>query len=373
MLPTETVDGVPVVLPSRSVVVVIGGTTLGFSSGTTAVTAEGLVFTINPSQVIAPGTTIARPTLTPEGAVTGAPTPTVVNGVTVAVGSSIAIIGSSTYTIGPGATPTTTVVNGQTISIGPSGVGIGSTTIKPGSGQTPPANPGGAPMTQVATVNGVTLTEIGSTVMIGSNTYTLGPEASPTTVIVNGQTFSLGPSGVGSASTTIFPPYNGSPNPTQVVTAAGITFSEIGSSLVVIGGSTFTVGPGATPTTDVYNGQTISIGPGGVGIGSTTIAPPAQTQAITAGGITFSEIGSSLVIIGSSTFTIGPGATPTTDVYDGQTISIGPSGVGFASTTVPYVRPSSTLLTTNGALSGRGFRSWHVLSLCVLIGVWMLL
>ena len=435
--PPQTQDSPSSPIVTVNTVVKIGGSILGPNLGTATVIANGQVFTINPSQIIAPGTTIVRPGITSGVAVTGTLTPTVVNGITVAVGSSIAVIGSSTYTIGPGATPTTTVVNGQTVSVGPSGVRIGSTTLYSVDNPTSPPDPKAVLVTQVATIGSVRVTEIGSTVMIGSNTYTLGPQASPTTVVVSGQTFSLGPSGVGTPSTTLFyPPPNGALNPTQIITAAGITFSEIssslvvigsstftlgtqatpttevvngvtvsigpggigvggsttltpppaqhtqavtaggitfseiGSSLVVIGSSTFTVGPGATPTTDIYNGQTISIGPGGVGIGgSTTIAPPTQqTQAITAGGITFSEIGSSLVVIGSSTFTIGPSATPTTDVFDGQTISIGPSGVGLASTTIPYVGPSSTLLTTNGAPSGKSLSSWHGLALCVLIG-----
>jgi hypothetical protein len=259
-------------------------------------------------------------------------------------------------------TPTTEVVSGVTVSIGPGGIGVGgSTTLTP-----PPAQ-----QTQAITAGGITFSKIGSSlVVIGSSTFTVGPGATPTTDVYNGQTISIGPGGVGiGGSTTIaFPAQQ-----TQAITAGGITFSEIGSSLVVIGSSTFTVGPGATPTTDIYNGQTISIGPGGVGIGgSTTIAPPAQqTQAITAGGITFSEIGSSLVVIGSSTFTIGPGATPTMDVFDGQTISIGPSGIGLASTTIPYIGPSSTLLTTNGTSSGKSLSSWHCLALCVLIGGWL--
>jgi hypothetical protein len=33
------------------------------------------------------------------------------------------------------------------------------------------------------------------------------------------------------------------------------------------------------------------------------------------------------------TFTFRPGANPTTDVYSGQTINIGPNGVGFETTT----------------------------------------
>jgi hypothetical protein len=293
------------------------------------------------------------------------------------MGSSIAIINSSTYKIGPGAIPTTAVIHGQTISIGPNGVTVGTTTLLPTPASQPTPTP--APTTQIATLAHATLTEIGSTLLLGSQTFTLGPNATPTTVVFNGQTYTIGPSGVGSAGTTVFIPPSQPPR-TQVLTAAGLTFSEIGSSVVVIGSSTITLGAQATPTTEVVDGVTVSIGPGGVGIGSTTIAPPAaatQTRAVTAGGITFSEVGSSLVVIGTRTFTMGPGAAATTDVYDGVTVSIGPGGVGFASTTVAYVAPTGTgagevFVTTSGASEERFSRGRYVLAIAVFVGAWML-
>jgi hypothetical protein len=374
------VNSVPVILPGSSVI--IGSITLSPQAGTTAITVNGKVFTINPSQIIAPGTTIARPTPNSGPAPTSAPTPTVINGVTVAVGSSIAIINSSTYKIGPGATPTTAVIHGQTISIGPSGVAVGTTTLLPTPASQPTPTPTPAPTTQIATLAHATLTEIGSTLLLGTQTFTLGPNATPTTVVVNGQTYTIGPSGVGSGGSTVFAPPSQYP-PTQVLTAAGLTFSEIGSSIVVLGGSTITLGAQATPTTEVVDGVTVSIGPGGVGIGSTTIAPPfggagaTATKAVTAGGITFSEVGSSLVVIGTRTFTVGPGARATTDVYDGVTVSIGPGGVGFASTTVAYVAPTGTgagevFVTTSGAAEGRFSRGGYVLAIAVFVGAWML-
>lgn len=470
--PTVTVNGVPIGVSGSSVV--IGGTPVAPNGGSTTVTTGGQVFTVNPSQVVGPGTTVDLPAPSAGAPVTGSPagnpTPTVVDGVTVAVGSSVVVVGGLTFTVTPGVPPTTTVANGQTISIGPGGVGFPSTTLQPGGnptsapdpvistiavgpgssvviigsstftfepesvprttvigGQTISIGPGGigpasftagpgaAPTTQVVTIGGVSLTEIGSKVAIGSQTFTVGPGASPTTVVVNGQTFSIGPGGIGTQSTIIPPPQNGpvtqvaqtivtigpggnpttqvitgsNPPPTSVVTIGGVPLTEIGST-VIIGTQTFTVGPSATPTTVVVNGQTFSIGPGGIGTQSTTIPLPPNgeastqvitaggvtfteisfpsstvaifggqtftvgtagpglvsttiaastnpaTQVITAGGITFTEISSSLVVIGGSTFTIGPGATPTTDVFNGQTISIGSNGVGFGSTTVSY-------------------------------------
>jgi hypothetical protein len=47
---------------------------------------------------------------------------------------------------------------------------------------------------------------------------------------------------------------------------------------VAIGGKTFTFGLSADPMTDVYNGQTISIGHNGVGIKTTTFMGATATS-----------------------------------------------------------------------------------------------
>ncbi len=47
---------------------------------------------------------------------------------------------------------------------------------------------------------------------------------------------------------------------------------------VVIGGSTFTFGPGAHPTTEVYNRQTVTIGLNGMGFKTTTFTDTSATQ-----------------------------------------------------------------------------------------------
>lgn len=195
----------------------------GAGGGTATVTADGgQVFTINPSQIIGPGTTIAR-----HIAAASEPTPTVVDGVTLAIGPSIAVVDGTSYAITPGATPTEIVVNGVPVSIGAAGVGLPATTIQPAS------------------------------LVVG-----FGRVAGAT----------------------------------QLITAGGVTFTEIGPSLVVIGGSTFTIGPGASPTTDVVNGKTVSIGPGGVGFASTTVlystgAGGATPMQVSAGGGRYSRHG----------------------------------------------------------------------------------
>jgi hypothetical protein len=188
------------------------------------------------------------------------------------VGPSLAVIGGSTFTIGAGATPTTTVINGQTISIGPNGVGLASTTIAPGITAAPGAN------LSPVTVDGVTFSVGAPIAVISGITFTIGPNAVPTTEVVNGKTISVGPNGIGFSDTTIAIPSGVSGLKPE--TADGITFSA-GQSIVVIDGTTFTVGPGATATTKVVNGKTLSIGPSGVALASTTSSSSSSTKTST--------------------------------------------------------------------------------------------
>jgi len=108
-----------------------------------------------------------------------------------------------------------------------------------------------------------------------------------------------------------------------------------------------------------------------VGIeGGTTLAYPFNPtiQTVTAGGITFSEVASSLAVIGGKTFTIGPGATPTTDVINGQTISLGPGGIGFSTTTFTGVPTSNTGVhtsTKSGAGNLKPASIYGVLGICI--------
>jgi hypothetical protein len=295
------------------------------------------------------------------------PTPTAVNGVSVAVGNNVAVVGGSTFAIGAGAPEETIVVNKETISIGPGGIGFADVTITPAA----------AIPTNVVVFDGEVFSVIGASVAAFDGTsITFTPGETPVTTVFNGDTITIGPSGVVDGTSTLGG--SGHPTGTQYGLAGGIYVSEVGSTLAVIDGTTLTIGPNATPTTETIEGHTVTAGPSGLTIGgsdgaSTTLNFPFNptTQEVTAGGVTFSEIGSSLVDIGGSTFTIGPGATPTTDVYNGQTISIGPGGIGFATTTITSFTSSPTATTTGkkknvGALNGPPFR---VLGACIALGV----
>jgi hypothetical protein len=129
----------------------------------------------------------------------------------------------------------------------------------------------------------VTITYDKSEAIVGSSTYRIGQGASQTFITVNGKTVSLGAGGVGLASSTI-PPAKVTAAPLlSAVTVDGVSFS-VDATEVVIGSSTFRIGSGAPTETTVINGKTVSIGPSGVGLGSTTVRPPTATAGLQIGG-----------------------------------------------------------------------------------------
>ncbi|KAI9761434.1 MAG: hypothetical protein M1840_001947 [Geoglossum simile] len=256
---------------------------------------------------------VVAPTLSQLAGDNALPATVTPGGIALSVGSSIAVIRGTTFDIGPGATPTVQVVDGQTVSIGSGGVKLAGTAVVP------------------QPLQGLSLAVIDGT------TFTVGPGVTPTVKVIDAQTISIGPAGIGLVSASPSPVTQMGPEaPFTVATAGGVTFSGA-SPIAIIDGTTFTTGPGATPTTKVIGSQTISIGPGGIGFATTTIPPQGGVfSTVTAGGLTFFE-GSSNAIIDGTTFSIGPGATQTTKVIGEETISLGPSGIGFATTTIPPV------------------------------------
>jgi hypothetical protein len=283
---SANVKGVPVVVLPSSSGVVIGGQVVSIppSDSKTTVVANGNTFTLGKSSVIGPGATIAL-------AVDNAPTPVTVNGLTLNVGATQAIISGTTYAIGAGAPTTTLTIGGQTIVVGPSGVGVPGKTIAPAKAT------GTAPLS-VVTAGGVTITYDNTEAIVGSSTYRIGQGAPQTVITVNGKTVSLGAGGIGLASSTI-PPTKVTAGPSlSAVTADGVSFS-VDATEVVFGSSTFRIGSGAPTKTTVINGETISIGPSGVGLAHTTIPPPTGTGGLRTTGAALSttqqHIGSSML------------------------------------------------------------------------------
>lgn len=254
----------PITVGVQPSAVVVNGQTITDNpkAPTQTITVGGQAVTIDPTQVVVAGQTVTRPAAT-GGVFVPTPTTTQIQGVPVSVGSSIAVIGGTSFTLG--STPITTVVSGRPVTIGPSGVVVASTTIPVVSMPTP---------TQVVVEGGELITAIGpSVVVIHGTTLTYGPDRPASTTVVDDDTITIGPSGVVVHGTTVGGASAGS-SETQYEIVGGATISQIGPSVVVIGNATYTVGPGTGTTTTVVGGETVTIGPSGVAAGTHTIAYP---------------------------------------------------------------------------------------------------
>ncbi|KIX00048.1 uncharacterized protein Z518_10975 [Rhinocladiella mackenziei CBS 650.93] len=197
---TTTINNVPVViLPSN---VVIGSQTVAIpTSAPTVVEANGVSFTVRPSEIVAPAGTITIPPIQQDEAVTS-PVPsstitTAVGQLTFTVGPTVAIISGTTYRIGQGAPATTITVDGTQVSIGSNGVGLPSTTLGPGG-------VAGSPFI-IYTVEGLTFSVDSSEAVVSGTTYRIGSNAPQIITTIGGESVSFGPGGVGLESTTIIP------------------------------------------------------------------------------------------------------------------------------------------------------------------------
>ena len=266
----------PVTVAVKPTAVVINDHTITDAPGgeTQKVVVGGVTFTIDPSQVVGGGATIDRNLATGGGGFASTPTTSRLGNINVVVSSSIAVVGGTSFTIGT--TPKTAVVSGQTVVISPSAVVIGSETL---------AVPTLPKPTEVVVAGGDLITAIGQSVaVIKSTTITYGLTGSSTTVIDN-DTITFGEGGVTIHGTTLGGK-TAKPGATDFAVAGGATITKIGASIVVIGGSTYTVGPGTGSTTTVVGGETITIGPDGVKVstlnlpypfGPTTVITPKAT------------------------------------------------------------------------------------------------
>lgn len=225
---------------------------------------------------------------------------TAINGITYSEDATEAIISAKTYLLGSNVSPTAITIGSQTLVVGPNGVQTAATP-------------------STFTLNGLTITTDASQAIISGTTYPLGETKSSTTLVIGDQTLVLGPSGIATTSSTI--------------TLNGLTVT-MDASQAMIGGTTYTLGGTKSSTTLVIGGQTLVLGPGG-------ISAEATLSQVTADGITFSMDATEAVVSGT-TYTVGPGATPTTLVLGSESISLGPGGVGLASTTIAMPNATGT-------------------------------
>ncbi|KAF6842065.1 hypothetical protein CPLU01_00158 [Colletotrichum plurivorum] len=242
-------------------------------SETTEVTVDGAHFTINPSEVVGGGTVVDRPGNV--GRTVMAPSSTVVGGLPVVVApggtQNVVVVAGTTFQLQP--TPVTAVVQGQTIVVQPSSIVF--------QGQTVSISRSSPVQTEIVVAGGEMITAIGpSVVVVRSTTITYGQASSTVTETIDDDTILIGPSGVVVRNMTMGGP-NASFSDTTYEIVGGATITQVGASLVVVGGTTFTVGPGRGTTTTVVGGETVTIGPSGVAVSTLSFPYPFGPTVIT--------------------------------------------------------------------------------------------
>ena len=372
--PAITLSGTPISLDAGGSELVINSKVGGPALGSlimhgfggppqlSQVVAQGLTFFEDASEAVISGTTyylqsagsktirIGSQTLILGAADSiqhSTPLPVILDGVTFAADASQAVIGGKTYPINSNVPSSTVEYNGRTFYLGPGGVQL-------------------APTLSTITEGSLTLSLDATEAVIQGTTYPIGQGATPTVVVVNGETLSLGPNGIGVPSITIAAP--DTKNTLSALTVDGLTLS-LGATEAIVQGTTYPIGPDATPTTIVVGTKTLVLGSGGVGFPPNVISPLAPIgtlSSLTMDGLTL-LLGSTKAVIEGTTYRIGPDASATTVVVGNETLTLGPAGVGFPSTTIaPPESPSINVqaFTGVGRLSrevlGSVFNAWFV-------------
>ncbi|KAK3323625.1 hypothetical protein B0T19DRAFT_401936 [Cercophora scortea] len=197
-----------------------------------------------------------------------------------------------------------------------------------------PVQPGQAvptpqPQQDHTTAKPVTVVVQPTAVVVNGNTITDNPSGASQVVVVSGETFTIGPTQIVGAGTTIDRPLvtGGVFPPTPTTTNLGGLDVVVSSSVAIIDGSSFTLGP--TTTMAIIGGQTVTIGPSGVVVSSQTLSipqtRPSSTEVVVAGGDLITAIGQSVVVIQGTTITYGQSGSTTTTVVGGKTVTLGPS------------------------------------------------
>ncbi|TLD26950.1 hypothetical protein PspLS_04993 [Pyricularia sp. CBS 133598] len=224
----------------------------------------GQWFTIEPTRVVGAGTTLNRPTASAAPAPM-TPITTVVGGAPVVISSGVAVVDGTSFSLdGP---PTTKVVQDKTMAIGGGGVEItgptGSTRLV-----SPPRH------TEVVVAGGEVVTAIGTSVLVlRGTTITYGPSMPITKMMIHGDEVTVGPSGV-TVRNKVLGGASARESDTQYEVVGGATITQVAPSVVIIAGSTYTVGPGAQQTTVVVGEQTITLGPTGLAVSTMTFTFP---------------------------------------------------------------------------------------------------
>ncbi|KAI6352525.1 hypothetical protein MCOR25_009393 [Pyricularia grisea] len=287
--------------------------------------------------------------------------------ITVSLRPGAVTLNDQVYTDNPALRTQVAQVGGQLFTIEPTRViGAGTTLTRPTASATP------APTTPITTVVGGAPVVISSGVAVVDGT-SFSLDGPPTTKVVQDQTVAIGAGGVEVTGPTGTTRLVSSPRHTEVVVAGGEVVTAIGTSVLVLRGTTITYGP-STPITKMnIQGDEVTVGPSGITIRNKVLggasARESETQYEVVGGATITQVSPSVVIIAGSTYTVGPGAPQTTVVMGEQTITLGPTGVAVSTMTLAYplgetptavtITPGATAVgvasaTTTGSRSSGG-------------------
>ncbi|KAH7160289.1 hypothetical protein B0J13DRAFT_432988, partial [Dactylonectria estremocensis] len=245
---------------------------------------------------------------------------------------------------------TIVTVSGGTFTILPTAVvGEGATVEKP----QPIATAITVLTATTGSLGGLPVTISGSEAAIDGTKVDIPPLG--TTITVHGEAVSVGPGKVVvDGETMTFRAVGG--YQTDVVVNGGEMITAVGQSIFVFHSTTLTYGPGIPETSEVVDDDTITIGPSGIVMDSTTIGGTlADANATTyeiIGGATITKVSPSFVIIDGTAFTAGPKASKVVKVIGGETITIGSDGVIISSMTLKYPFGSSTVTTFKASATG---------------------
>ncbi|ODA76733.1 hypothetical protein RJ55_08004 [Drechmeria coniospora] len=191
----------------------------------------------------------------------------------------------------------------------------------------------------------------GRQVIINDKTFSdAEPGAASRVVAVDGALFTILPNavvGVGATVQRPLPPNRPVSVATPVVAVVGGLDVTIFESHAVVGGVTLKLPEGRTAT--VVNGHSVSISPGTLTVDGETLhfkpnEPAQELGVLVSGGELLTAVGQSIVVIHSTTITYGPGIPDRFEAVDGDTITIGPSGVSVHGIVLggPSANPTTT-------------------------------
>ena len=314
--PTPVLIGGQTIAEAASGGVVIGSST--YLPGTQGI-AFGTAFSVGADNVVVDGSTYNLPTYaTKKPILVGSESVTRASNGDIVIGDS---------TVAPGSQE---IISGHMISAGFESVVIdGSTYALP----TNVVSEHTTTPQSIMLANGVVLSAGGNAATVSGTTYTM-PSNDNGAIIINGKTVSF------------------NTEARSVFSIAGLTFTANPTGFVVDGHSVLPDGAAV-----MIAGTTVSLGPLGLRIGSSTIplTSPLETDRVqslvfTVAGQTFTANPTGFVVDGHSVSIDGPAVT-----LSGTVVSLGPSGLRIGSSTIPLTVAQETADVGLGAIILSGF------------------